>query len=86
MYSVVVPVNVTDLDSSTSEAGSSVLIMTPNVDIEKATEVEMPAIVDKENDEFAVVHANPEWSNVTPTQNTPVSDCSPVRLPDPLCC
>ena len=60
------------------------LIMTPNVDIEKATEVEMPAIVDKENDEFAVVHANPEWSNVTPTQNTPVSDCSPARLPDPF--
>ena len=38
----------------------SVLIMTPNIDVEKATEVKMPAIVDKENDEFTVVHSNPE--------------------------
>ena len=36
-----------------TEAGSSVLILTPNVDVEKATEVEMPAAIgDIENDEF----------------------------------
>ena len=50
------------------------LTMTLNVDVEKATAVEMPAIR-KGNDEFAVVHSNPEWYNGTPTHSTPVSDC-----------
>ena len=59
----------------------SVLIMTPNVDVEKATEVKMPAIVDKENDEFTVVHSNPEWTNGT---CTPVSDC--MQHGTALCC
>ena len=38
-----------------TEAGSSVLIMTLNVDVEKATEVEMPAAIvgDIEKDEFS---------------------------------
>ena len=49
------------------------LIMTPNVDVEKASEVEMPVIVDQESDEFVVVHVNPERSNGTPTHNTSVS-------------
>ena len=31
-YSVVAPVNVIDLDSPSSEAGPSLLIMTPNVE------------------------------------------------------
>ena len=31
-YSVIAPVNVIDLDSSSSEAGPSLLIMTPNVE------------------------------------------------------
>ena len=84
--SVVAPVNVTDLDSPSSEAGPSVLIMTPNVAVEKASKVEMPVIVDKENDEFVVVHVNPERSNGTPTHSTSVSDCSAARLADSVCC
>ena len=49
----------------------------------------MPAIVDKENDEFVVVHSNPEWSNGTPTHNTLVTTliaAQLARLADPLCC
>ena len=47
-YSVVAPVNVTNLNSPSSEAGPSVSIMILNVDVERASEVEMPVIVDKE--------------------------------------
>ena len=46
------------------------LIITPNVHVEKASEVEMPVIVNKESDEFVVVHVNPERSNGTPTHST----------------
>eukprot|EP00731_Ephydatia_muelleri_P004599 Em0002g775a len=77
------PVNVTDLDlgSPTSEAGPSVLII-PNVDEElKASESEMPVIVDKADDE----QFNPERSNGTPTYSTSVSDCSTAPLADPVC-
>ena len=69
------------------------LIMTLNVtliiiiNVEMATKVEMPAIVDKENDEFrTVVHSNPERSNDMPMHSTLVSDCGIARLADPLCC
>ena len=62
--------NVTDLDSPSSEARPSVLIITPNVHVEKASEVEMPVIVNKESDEFVVVHVNPERSNGSPTHST----------------
>ena len=66
----------------TREAGPLILIMTPNVDIDKASEIEMPVIVDKENDE----HFNPEWSNGMPMHSTLTSDCSTARLSDPVCC
>ena len=85
-YSVVAPVNVTDLDSPSSVAGPSVLIMTPNDDVEKASKVEMPVIVDKESDEFVVVHVNPERFNSTPMHSTLVSDCSTARLADSVFC
>ena len=56
--------------------------MTPNVAVKKASEVEMPVIVDKENDEFVVVHVNPER---TPT-SVSTSDYSTARLADSVCC
>ena len=65
--------------ASTSEAGP---LMAPNVDIDKASEIEMPVIVDKVNDE----HFNPEWSNGMLMHSTSTSDCSTARLSDPVCC
>ena len=53
-----------------------------NVDEElKASESEMPVIVDKADDE----QFNPERSNGTPTYSTSVSNCSTAPLADPVC-